>query len=101
MEATMRNKSITTTWVVAGLLAIGGVVGVSQSLPSLITQSRAAPASTTSAPYATVALPDFTGLVARCGPAVVNISVTQNEKVRNVMPNFQGLDPDDPFYQFF
>lgn len=45
--------------------------------------------------------PDFTGLVAKEGPAVVNISTTQvihNDQVFGVPP---GMNPNDPFYDFF
>jgi serine protease Do len=44
------------------------------------------------------ALPDFTQLVERCGPAVVNVEVV--EKARPAAGP-QGLSPDDPFYDFF
>lgn len=52
-----------------------------------------------------VALPNFTGLVQRYGPAVVNITVTQRATKsgfnlrRQANPN--GDDDDDPFSQFF
>ncbi len=46
-----------------------------------------------------VALPDFAALVDRYGPAVVNISVTQ--KQQKTAFNGQGLDPNDPFFEFF
>ncbi|MEO8935947.1 MAG: DegQ family serine endoprotease, partial [Burkholderiaceae bacterium] len=53
-----------------------------------------------------VALPNFTGLVQRYGPAVVNITVTQrasktsmNMRRQQAMPN--GDDDSDPFSQFF
>jgi serine protease Do len=45
-------------------------------------------------------LPDFTDLVERQGPAVVNISTTQS--VRNpLLPQIPNLQEDDPFYEFF
>ncbi|MBS0365148.1 MAG: DegQ family serine endoprotease [Proteobacteria bacterium] len=44
-------------------------------------------------------LPDFTGLVERLGPAVVNVEVTQ--KARAAGRAAPGLSPDDPFYDFF
>ncbi len=54
-----------------------------------------------------VALPNFTGLVQRYGPAVVNITVTQRATKTNANPHRQ-LQPggddesdDDPFSQFF
>ncbi len=52
-------------------------------------------------PIATAAqLPDFTELVEKQGPAVVNISTTQS--VRNpLLPQVPNLPEDDPFYEFF
>ena len=52
-------------------------------------------------PVATAAqLPDFTELVEKQGPAVVNISTTQS--VRNpLLPQIPNLPEDDPFYEFF
>jgi serine protease Do len=47
------------------------------------------------------ALPDFTGLVAANGPAVVNITVTQKAEKTALQGVPQGMDPNDPFYQFF
>ncbi len=49
------------------------------------------------------ALPDFTDLVERHGPAVVNISTTQTAR-RSAVPNvpqIPDLDENDPFYDFF
>lgn len=45
------------------------------------------------------ALPDFTGLVERYGPAVVNVDVVARRS--NVANGPPGLSPDDPFYDFF
>jgi serine protease Do len=55
---------------------------------------------------ATAALPDFTELTERNGPAVVNISVTGSRKVsdddsfawQQMRPR---IDPNDPFHEFF
>jgi serine protease Do len=45
-------------------------------------------------------LPDFTDLVEKQGPAVVNISTAQS--VRNpLVPQVPNLQEDDPFYEFF
>ena len=46
-------------------------------------------------------LPDMSGIVARNGPAVVNISVSGSHKVSAGVPDIQQLDPNDPMYQFF
>jgi serine protease Do len=50
---------------------------------------------------AAAALPDFTGLVAANGPAVVNITVTQKAEKTAFEGAPQGMDPNDPFFQFF
>src|SRR3989337_3695718 len=52
-------------------------------------------------PVATAAqLPDFTELVEKQGPTVVNISTTQS--VRSpLVPQIPNLQEDDPFYEFF
>ena len=44
------------------------------------------------------ALPDFTGLVEKYGPAVVNVEVVEKAQPQQ---GFQGLSPNDPFYDFF
>jgi len=47
---------------------------------------------------------DFSTIVARYGPAVVNISVTgeaQQQPAADTQPGVPGLDPNDPFYDFF
>jgi len=46
-------------------------------------------------------LPDFTQLVEKQGPAVVNISITQMVRGHFGMTPFPGLSEDDPFYEFF
>lgn len=47
-------------------------------------------------------LPDFSGLVERVGPAVVNIRTTQKvSSGPQGMPGFPGMDPNDPFFEFF
>jgi serine protease Do len=54
--------------------------------PTPVTQ-----ASTSAAPVA--ALPDFSGLVEKYGPAVVNISVVQSRKTAGHMPDDEDLPP--------
>jgi len=46
-------------------------------------------------------LPDFTELVEKQGPAVVNISTSQNVREQAKTPQIPNLDEDDPFYEFF
>ena len=47
------------------------------------------------------ALPDMSGIVARNGAAVVNISMSGKTKNSGSGAGVPGLDPDDPFYEFF
>ena len=48
-------------------------------------------------------LPDFTDLVEKQGPAVVNISTTTKVQARGQrgIPNMPNIPEDDPFYDFF
>ena len=47
-------------------------------------------------------LPDFSDLVDRVGPAVVNIRTTQKiSQNPQGIPGFPGMDPNDPFFEFF
>jgi serine protease Do len=49
-------------------------------------------------------LPDFADLVEKTGPAVVNIRTTErvrNERASPQIPMPEGLDENDPFYEFF
>ena len=50
------------------------------------------------------ALPDFADLVEKVGPAVVNIRTTERQSGDRLRPQFpfpDGLDENDPFYEFF
>jgi serine protease Do len=49
----------------------------------------------------TAQLPDFTDLVEKQGPAVVNISTTQTVRNTLGLPQIPQLQEDDPFYEFF
>jgi len=46
-------------------------------------------------------LPDFTDLVEKQGPAVVNISTAQTLRAHPQVPQLPDLDEDDPFFEFF
>ncbi|HUL42108.1 MAG TPA: DegQ family serine endoprotease [Burkholderiales bacterium] len=66
-------------------------------------QTRQVPpqVSSSSAPASAASLPDFTSLVQREGPAVVNISTTQTIHEQMGYGPMFNLPKDDPFYQFF
>jgi serine protease Do len=46
-------------------------------------------------------LPDFTELVEKQGPAVVNISTAQTLRAHPQIPQMPNLDENDPFFEFF
>jgi serine protease Do len=46
-------------------------------------------------------LPDFADLVEKQGPAVVNISTMSERRTGEGAPQAPGMDPNDPFYEFF
>lgn len=80
------------------LLYAGCGQGIPETPPLVAAAENAA--STTP----TIALPNFTELVKRQGPAVVNISSTRKIKKTlpmNPFPGIPGLQPDDPFHDFF
>ncbi len=100
----------------AGVLGAAGTVAVHQSnaavaacavAPMAQAATAAAPAAP-AAPAATIALPDFSQIVERNGPAVVNVSVTSVTKFDAGIPelgqeNAPHAAPfsDDPFFEFF
>ncbi|HYM42772.1 MAG TPA: DegQ family serine endoprotease [Steroidobacteraceae bacterium] len=68
-----------------------------QSVPSaaVVTQAGAEPGANEALVRG---LPDFTQLVERYGPAVVNVEVLEKAPPTQ---GLQGLPPNDPFYDFF
>jgi serine protease Do len=97
--------------LVGGLIAAGvitaAVGGYSQAGTPIFTKTRTETATAVAtAPAAaqapvTVALPDFSAIAERNGPAVVNITVSQEVKADAPMMKMPQMDPDDPFYEFF
>jgi len=63
--------------------------------------AASAPLAVAAAPAASVLLPDFTAIVERNGPAVVNISVTHEAKEAASTQQFGRMDPNNPFFEFF
>jgi serine protease Do len=88
----MTRRILQKTLIVAAVsAALGGAY--------TITAPRGAWDAYAASPITAAALPDMSEIVARNSPAVVNISVSG--RVRGQAPDFPGLDPDDPFYEFF
>jgi serine protease Do len=99
------NTHLTSPSALVVALATAGVIGAVGA--GAYTSARAVSAPTTnatsSAPAAMVTLPDFSAITTRDGPAVVNISVTGTAKESDAeaAAEMQGIDPDDPMFQFF
>ena len=95
----MKAKTMIICLFAAGLIG-AGAVGYSARTGFVLAQA-AAPQSAADMPGATdnlayPALPDFTWLAAKDGPAVVNITVTAV-----AMAQASEVDPNDPAYRFF
>ena len=109
----MHTRSLNPTKLVLSLLAAGVIGGagatyfidnpVHAETPAVIADAPPAPVVL---PGGAVVAPNFAQIAQREGPAVVNISVSGMHHVSNAegggargMP--PGLDPNDPFYEFF
>jgi serine protease Do len=108
-------KRLTLALCVAGV--IGGAVGAvavehnnAVAAAAVTAATQPAPVAAAPAPVAgnpsSMALPDFTQIVSRNGPAVVNIRVTGTQKMsrQQQFGNGGGSDDDDqedPFFEFF
>lgn len=99
----MRPKLLARRLIAAGVIATAGFGLVRLDTPWMSHAEAASPPSVPVAAVtsnnAAVMLPNFTSLVQRYGPAVVNITVTQKTRPTRFNPN--QLNQDDPFFQFF
>lgn len=88
----------------AGLAALGFVAGaatiqlVPDTGPAWVSAAHAAPSAPPVRTASPALLPDFSSIVERNGPAVVNISVVQQATRTADQPQLQ---PGDPFFEFF
>ena len=98
----MRPKVLAKSVIAAAVIsAVGaGAFSAGHWFPQEASAATA-PLAVASAPAASALLPDFTGIVERNGPAVVNISVTHDAKADANTQQFSGVDPDSPFFEFF
>ena len=108
----MKSAALNNTRLVVALLAAGAIggagVGAFNAVHSTATAAVSPPAIVASSAAATpMALPDFSQITERYGPAVVNISVTGTTKVSNDSPLAQGSDDEEdplangPLGEFF
>jgi serine protease Do len=105
-EYFMNRKNFARTTVAAAVFAaLAGSYLIQE--PFHLNQAMAAPAPETVPPVARsiaagIGSPaDFSGIVERYGPAVVNISVTGKTEQMNRLPAASEINPNDPFYEFF
>ncbi|HET9762491.1 MAG TPA: DegQ family serine endoprotease [Casimicrobiaceae bacterium] len=101
----MKAKPIVRALLIAGLSA-GLVAGCGNPSTSFFPVSRAATreVQTQPVPARAAALPDFSSLVDKYGPAVVNVSVTESVKTGadgGQIPQLPGVSPEDPLWKFF
>jgi serine protease Do len=103
----MKTRSLVPGLVITCFCA-GLVTGCNGASGSLFSStggaaelSRAETPHASSNTSATPALPDFSSLVKRYGPAVVNISVTEKTKTSAGTLQLPNIDPDDPLWKFF
>ena len=68
------------------------------SADAAVAVAAAQPVAAPATDAVTRALPDFSALVERYGPAVVNVEVVEKAQAGGGIP---GLSPNDPFYDFF
>ena len=97
----MRLSKLSYALVAAGI--IGGAATVYHAVDSPVGTAVAAtqPAAQAIAPTAAANLPDFTALVDRTGPAVVNISVRGDARAMAGGDESGSDEADDPMREFF
>ena len=101
MDSKVFRKAVLSVALV-GLIAGAGAGGYEFRLARAAAREQAPqPATPAVATSAAAALPDFSGIVQRYGPAVVNVSTTATVKNDAVVTPFGQLDPQDPMAQFF
>jgi len=100
----MKRKLALGILVAAGVVTVLAASGIKFDTAMIPHARASAPAVLNAAPDALItsqSLPDFSTLVQRYGPAVVNISVTHTVKAGAEGPKAWGFSEDDPFYEFF
>jgi len=105
MKLSKFSSSIKYFFVLLALVAASAFSYIYRDIPS-VSIANASTGMTSSVqespPKAVITLPDFAGIVAQQGQAVVNISVSGTIKTGiSAFPGFPQTDPNDPFNEFF
>ena len=101
MQASTFKRSLLAVALIAALGAgyarLGGqAISPADAVPAATTATTATTAAAAApAPRLSAGLPDFTSIVERSGPAIVNISSTGPSKTAAT------IDPNDPMFEFF
>src|SRR5690242_20135042 len=100
----MKARCVARTLIIAGVSAAlasacGGASGGLFSTTGKHADESAMPTFLRSSTAS--ALPDFSSLVQKYGPAVVNVSVTEGTKAGASAPTRPDIDPNNPLWQFF
>ncbi|MDP2817178.1 MAG: DegQ family serine endoprotease [Polaromonas sp.] len=102
-SAALKNTRLVVALLAAGAIGGAGVSAFNTMHPAAI--AAAPPALVAAVPGSSIALPDFSQITERYGPAVVNISVTGSTRVSNDSPFAQGDNDEgasgDPFAELF
>lgn len=97
----IRQTVARTAIAIAAVGALAGGYSYLQREAVTSTYAAQAPMTASAQPSGAYAAPtDFSGIVSRYGPAVVNISVTARAQ-RTAAQLPPGIDPDDPMFEFF
>jgi serine protease Do len=94
-EFVMNRKLLAVGLITAGFVAGAGTAVLHSDVLGWLRVTPAHAAAPTQRGGSPALLPDFTAIVERNGPAVVNISVVGET------PEGPQLEPGDPFYEFF
>ncbi len=104
----MNSKTLTRSAIAAAVLAafVGtathfGLPSFSRAEAAIAEKVVAASPSAGTVQAVPAGVMDFSGIVERYGPAVVNISVTGKMQQTAVSGGQSGIDPDDPMFDFF
>ncbi|WP_437557403.1 Do family serine endopeptidase [Acidithiobacillus sulfuriphilus] len=93
------TRKIISTAIVTATLGFGLGAAEWANADAPVAPALSIPTNT-AAQQTLVNLPDFTPIIQRYGPAVVNISSTSTKIVHGQMPG-NPFPPNSPFYQFF
>lgn len=95
-----RIQGVTLALIAAGVIGASVDLGEHVGLPGLLSHAHAAMSETAPPPASVGRLPSFSAIVEGSGPAVVNISVTQDLAKARAQRAPQ-IAPDDPMFEFF